>query len=70
MEEDFRKQLKADLSEFRRERDEEEKAYADSSTIIEKMRRIKESAEAAKKDAKEKDVGLLGDIAAQLDGDE
>jgi CRP-like cAMP-binding protein/rhodanese-related sulfurtransferase len=70
MEEELHKQMQADLSQFRHEKDEEEKAYADSSTIMEKMRRIKESAEAAKKTAKAKDVGLLDDIAAQLGNDD
>jgi CRP-like cAMP-binding protein len=63
----LRDKMAEDLSQFRHERDEEEKAF-DSDTILEKMRRIKESAEAAKKDAKQKDDGLLGDIAAQLGG--
>ncbi len=69
LEEELHKQIKADLSQFRHEKEEEEKAYADSSTVMEKMRRIKESAEAARKKAKEKDVDLLGDIAAQLGDD-
>lgn len=68
LEQQLRDKMQEDLSQFRHEREEEEKAY-DSNTILEKMRRIKESAEAAKKDAKQKDTGLLDDIAAQLGDD-
>ena len=67
-EEELRRQLEADLSDFKRERDVEEAAY-DSTTILEKMKRIKESAEAAKKDEQDKNNNLLDDIAAQLGGD-
>lgn len=70
MEEELRKQMESDLSDFRKEREEEEAVYANSNTIMEKMRRIKEKAEQAKADAKSKDVGLLDDIAAQLGGDD
>jgi CRP-like cAMP-binding protein len=69
LEEELRKKTDADLSEFRHERNAEEKTY-DTNTIIEKMKRIKESAEAAKKDAKSQNENLLGDIAAQLGDDE
>ena len=69
LERQLREKMAEDLSQFRHERDEEEKAF-DSNTILEKMRRIKESAEAAKKDAKQKDEGLLDDIAAQLGEDD
>ncbi|NKB38610.1 MAG: hypothetical protein GKR93_15860 [Gammaproteobacteria bacterium] len=69
-EESLREQMQADLSQFKREIEEEEQAYANSNTIMEKMRRIRESAEAAKKETKEKDSGLLDDIAAQLGDDD
>lgn len=68
LEEELRKKMDADLSEFRHEREAEEKTY-DTNTIIEKMKRIKESAEAAKKSAKDQNENLLGDIAAQLGED-
>ena len=68
-EENLRAQMAADLSDFKREIEEEEQAYANSNTIMEKMRRIKESAEAAKKETQEKNSGLLDDIAAQLGDD-
>ncbi|MBT7951194.1 MAG: cyclic nucleotide-binding domain-containing protein, partial [Gammaproteobacteria bacterium] len=69
LEEELRQKMEADLSEFRHEREAEEKSY-DTNTIIEKMKRIKESAEAAKQSAKSQNENLLGDIAAQLGDDE
>ena len=67
-EEELKQQLQADLSDFKRERAVEEEAY-DSTTIVEKMKRIKEKADAAKKETQEQNNNLLDDIAAQLGED-
>lgn len=65
-EEALRKQLEADLSEFKEELEEQEREYANATTQLEHMRRIKERAEAAKKAAETSAKDLLSDVASQL----
>ena len=65
-EESLRKQLAADLDEFKDELEEQEREYANATTQLEHMRRIKERAEAAKKSAQNAAQDLLSDVASQL----
>lgn len=65
-EEALRKQLEADLSEFKEELEEQEREYASATTQLEHMRRIKERAEAAKKAATTSAADLLSEVAGQL----
>jgi CRP-like cAMP-binding protein len=65
-EEALRKQLEADLSEFKEELEVQEREYANATTQLEHMRRIKERAEAAKKAAEDASHNLLSDVASQL----
>jgi len=65
-EEALRKQLAADLDEFKEELEEQEREYANATTQLDHMRRIKERAEAAKKAAETSAKDLLSDVAAQL----
>lgn len=65
-EEALRKQLEADLVEFKGELEVQEREYANATTQLDHMRRIKERAEAAKKAAESAASNLLSDIASQL----
>lgn len=65
-EEALRKQLESDLSEFKVELEEREREYANATTQIQHMKRIKERAEAAKQAAENAAKDLLSDIAGQL----
>ncbi len=65
-EETLRKQLEADLSEFKEELEVQEREYANATTQLEHMRRIKERAENAKKAAENAARDLLSDVASQL----
>jgi CRP-like cAMP-binding protein len=65
-EETLRRQLEADLSEFKEELEVQEREYANASTQLEHMRRIKERAESAKKAAEDASRNLLSDVASQL----
>jgi CRP-like cAMP-binding protein len=65
-EEALRKQLETDLSEFKEELEEQEREYANATTQLDHMRRIKERAEAAKKAAETSAKDLLSDVASQL----
>ena len=60
------KQLQADLNDFKEELEEQEKEYASAKTQLDHMRRIKERAEAAKRQAEDSAEDLLSDVAAQL----
>lgn len=68
-EEALAKQLSEDLNEFKAELDEQEREYANSKTQLEHMKRIKERAEAAKREAQAANSDLLSEISSQL-GDE
>ena len=65
-EETLRKQLEADLSEFKEELEVQEREYANATTQLEHMRRIRERAESAKKAAEDASRNLLSDVASQL----
>ena len=65
-EEELRKKLQADLAGFKEELDEAEREYANSTTTLEHMKRIKERAMAAKAAAENANENLLSDISSQL----
>jgi CRP-like cAMP-binding protein len=65
-EEALTKQLQADLEGFKGELEEQEKEYANATTQLAHMKRIKERALAAKKAASESNSDLLSDISGQL----
>jgi len=65
-EEELRKKLQADLAGFKEELDEAEREYANSTTTLEHMKRIKERAMAAKAAAENANDDLLSDISSQL----
>jgi CRP-like cAMP-binding protein/rhodanese-related sulfurtransferase len=63
----MRKNLEADLANFREELEEKEKEFASMTTQLEHMRRIKERAEEAKAKAQMANANLLSDVKRQLD---
>jgi CRP-like cAMP-binding protein len=65
-EEELRKKLQADLAGFKEELDEAEREYANSTTTLEHMKRIKERAMSAKAAAENANDNLLSDISSQL----
>ncbi len=65
-EEALAKQLQADLAGFKEELEEQEREYASSTTQLEHMKRIRERAMAAKKQAEDANQDLLSDISSQL----
>ncbi len=65
-EEALAKQLQADLADFKEELEEQEREYANSTTQLEHMKRIRERAMAAKKAAEDANNDLLSDISSQL----
>ena len=69
MEEEVRKQLEADLAEFKEDLEEEEKKFADISAQMDHMKRIRQRAEEAKNASEQANESLLDEIAAQLHKD-
>ncbi len=65
-EEALAKQLQADLADFKEELEEQEREYANSTTQLEHMKRIRERAMSAKKAAEDANNDLLSDISSQL----
>jgi CRP-like cAMP-binding protein len=65
-EEALAKQLHADLEGFKEELAEQEREYASATTQLEHMKRIKERAEAAKREALDANTDLISDVSAQL----
>jgi CRP-like cAMP-binding protein/rhodanese-related sulfurtransferase len=66
LEEEMRKQLEADLNQFKEDLEEQEKKFTSVSSQMEHMRRIKERADAAKKATRAATDSLLSDVASQL----
>jgi len=60
------KQLQEDLAGFKEELEEQEREYESATTMLDHMRRIKQRAEAAKKDAEDSAQDLLSDVSSQL----
>ena len=69
MEEEVRKQLEADLVEFKDDLDKEEKKFADIAAQMEHMKRIRRKAEEAKQASEQANTNLLDEIASQLNKD-
>jgi CRP-like cAMP-binding protein len=66
MEEEVRKQLEADLEDFREDLDEEEKKFTTMASQMEFMKRIKQRADAARNAAEQANANLIDEVAAQL----
>ena len=66
IEEEVKKQLEDDLQDFRKEHEQKEESFANISSQMEHMKRIREKAEAAKKAAKQATVDMLSEIESQL----
>ena len=66
IEEEVKKQLAEDLEDFRKEHEEEEKAFVNVASQMEHMKRIRMKAEEAKNAAKKATDDLLSDIESQL----
>ena len=69
MEEEVRKQLEADLEEFKEDLEEEEKKFADISAQMDHMKRIRQRAEEARNAEEQANESLLDEISAQLNKD-
>ncbi len=69
-EEELRKKLQADLDGFKEELEVKEQEYANATTQLEYMRRIKEREEEAKRVAQDANSDLLSDVSGQLGDDD
>jgi CRP-like cAMP-binding protein len=66
IEEELRKQLEVDLQGFRSDLEEEEKKFTSMAKQMDYMKRIKQSADAAKQATEQANASLLDEIASQL----
>ena len=66
IEEEVKKQLAADLQDFRKEHEVKEESFTNMASQMEHMKRIRMKADEAKNAAQQANVDLLSEIESQL----